>query len=287
MRGVLLVALGMLVSSTIGVGVRAVDAATSWQILVYRSIGTILFLAMVIAIRQQDGMRGVLTKIDPPVLVGGIGLMLASCGVIVAFEHTTVANAFFLVAAAPFIAALLGRALLSEQVRKATWFAIVLGLGGVAIMVGGGLSIGQFWGNIAGLIAAFGFAIFAVSLRWGRSNDLLVLALAGGCFTFLTASFATLMSGTGFSVSMHDLLISLAMGAFQLGCALLLITAGSRSVPAAEIAVLGLVEIVLAPVWVWIIFGENVGLMTVLGGTTVLLAVVIDAITGARKAHAM
>jgi drug/metabolite transporter, DME family len=280
--GALLVALGMLVSSTIGLGVRMTDVATAWQILVYRSVGTVVFLILVIVVRNPRVFGTLAKQIELPGIAGGFGLMLASCGVIVAFDHTTVANALFLVAAAPFITALLGGVLLSERVRPATWFAITLSLIGVAVMVGEGLSLGNFWGNAAGLVAALGLAIFSVSLRWGQSSDLLLLALVGGCMTFVVSTMATIATGAGFSIPIHDILISLSMGAFQLGCALLLIIAGSKSVPAADIAVIGLVEIVLAPVWVWLIFGESVGLVTLIGGAVVLIAIFVDTFTGVR-----
>ncbi|MES0882775.1 DMT family transporter [Roseibium sp. SCP14] len=284
-RGVVLVALGMAVSSTIGLGVRAIDQATPWQILMYRSLGTIGFISIVLVIRNAAEFSASIRQLGPPAIVGGLGLMLASCGVIVAFHHTTVANAFFLVATAPFLAALMGAAFLLEKVRPEAWLAILFGLIGVAIMVGDGLSRGNIWGNIAGLIAAFGLALFAVALRWGRFTNLLVLALVGGCLTFAVATTATAVSGAGFSISVPDLVVSLAMGAFQLGCALLLITAGSPSVPAAEIALLGLVEIILAPIWVWLVFGESVGVLTLMGGATVLGAILFDTVSGMRTAR--
>jgi drug/metabolite transporter, DME family len=283
LRGVVLVALGMAVSSTIGLGFRATEEATAWQILTYRSIGTVMFMAIILGWRNAGGVHSLVRHLTPAALGGGFGLMLASCGVIVAFEHTTVANALFLLATAPFFAAILGSVLLAERVRPEAWIAIALGLVGVAIMVGDGLSRGNFWGNVAGLTAALGLAIFSVALRWGRDTNLLLLALLGGCLTFVVATSATFVTGIGLAVSAQDLLIGLAMGAFQLGCALLLILAGSRSVPAAEIALLGLVEIILAPIWVWLVFGERVGLLTLVGGTTVLIAVLIDTLSGLRR----
>jgi drug/metabolite transporter, DME family len=283
LRGVVLVALGMAVSSTIGLGFRATEEATAWQILTYRSIGTIVFMAIILGWRNAGRLHLLVRHLTPAAFGGGFGLMLASCGVIVAFEHTTVANALFLMATAPFFAAILGSVLLSERVRPEAWIAIALGLVGVAIMVGDGLSRGNLWGNAAGLTAALGLAIFAVALRWGRATNLLLLALMGGCMTFVVATPATFVTGAGLEVSAQDLLIGLAMGAFQLGCALLLILAGSRSVPAAEIALLGLVEIILAPIWVWLVFGERVGLLTLVGGATVLIAVLIDTLSGLRQ----
>ena len=284
-RGVVLVALGMAGSSTIGLGVRSIDQATPWQVLMYRSLGTVGFIAAVLIFKNAAEFSASIRQFRLPAIVGGTGLMLASCGVIIAFHHTTVANAFFLVATAPLFAALMGAVFLAEKVRPEAWGAIGLGLIGVTIMVGDGLSRGDIWGNVAGLIAAFGLALFAVSLRWSRSTDLLVLALAGGGLTFVVAATATAVSGAGFSVSVQDLVISLAMGAFQLGCALLLITAGSTSVPAAEIALLGLVEIILAPIWVWLVFGEHVGLLTLVGGATVLCALLFDTVSGMRSAR--
>ncbi len=90
------------------------------------------------------------------------------------------------------------------------------------------------------------------------------------------------LSGQGLLVSAHDLIWSLAMGVFQLGLALILITSGSRSVPAADMSLFGMIEVVLAPFWVWLFLGETAGLLTLAGGALLLAAIAGDALTGMR-----
>ena len=94
-----------------------------------------------------------------------------------------------------------------------------------------------------------------------------------------TACFST---GDGLAISLHDTLWSLAMGVFQLDLALVLFTMGSRTVPAADMTLLAMTEVVLAPFWVWLVFGETAGVFTLIRGALLLAAVAADAITGVR-----
>ena len=109
-----------------------------------------------------------LRSVGLPGVLGGLGLVMAFSGAIYAFQATSVANAVLLFSASPFFAAILGRALLHEQVSALTWIAIGLAAIGIAVMVGGGLAGGALDGNIAALLSALGFAIFTVTLRWGK-----------------------------------------------------------------------------------------------------------------------
>jgi len=282
-RGVALVLTGSLCSSWIGLGVRMMETATPWQLLIYRSIGAIAFLLVVIAIRNRGRVKTAFCSAGLVYLVGGLGLAAAFTGGIVAMHHASVANAMFLLAGAPFLAAVLGRLVLKERVRPATWVAIIVAMTGVVMMVGEGISFGFFWGNVAGLCGALGLAIFVIALRWGHLTDMLPLNIFGGLFGLVLAGAVCLATGDGVAVSTHDLAIALAMGAFQLGLALVLITLGSRSVPAAELSLLTMAEVVLAPLWVCLVFGETAGTLTLAGGFLLLAAIAGDALTGLRN----
>ncbi|MEM7224182.1 MAG: DMT family transporter [Pseudomonadota bacterium] len=282
-KGVALVLLGSAASSWLGLGVRAMEAATAWQILAFRALGLIVFLTLYIALTNSGRLIALFRGAGLPSLVGGIGLAVVSSGGIVAIQKASVANAMFLIAAAPFMAAVMSHLLLKEKVRTVTWLAIACSFLGIVMMVAEGISFGFFWGNVAGLIAAVGMAVFVVSLRWGHLSDMLPLSLIGGVLVALTALAVTTASGDGLAVSWHDALLGLAMGAFQLGIALVLITRGSRSVPGADLALLTMLEMVLAPFWVWLVFGETAGFYTLIGGALVLGAIALDALTGLRE----
>ena len=109
-----------------------------------------------------------------PALIGGLCLGTAFAGYILALEYTTVANAMFLLASAPFFAALAGRFLLGEGIASYTWVAMLVAAVGIAIMAGDELSLGKGLGEGFGLIAALGFAGLTVSLRARPQTDKLI-----------------------------------------------------------------------------------------------------------------
>jgi len=281
-RGIFLVLTGSICSSWLGLGVRMMESATAWQLLVYRGVGAIAFLLIVIAARNRGRIAEAFRDAGPASLVGGLGLATAFTGGIVAMHQASVANAMFLLAGAPFLAAILGRLVLKERVRPATWLAIATAMAGVVMMVGEGISFGFFWGNVAGLCGALGLAVFIIALRWGHLTEMLPLNIFGGLFGLILAGTVCFAMGDGIAVSAHDAVVALAMGVFQLGLALVLITLGSRSVPAAELSLLTMAEVVLAPLWVYLVYGETAGRFTLLGGALLLAAIAGDALTGLR-----
>ena len=198
-------------------------------------------------------------------------------------HHASIANAMFLLAGAPFLAAILGRLVLKERVRPATWAAIATAMTGVVMMVGEGISFGFFWGNVAGLCGALGLAVFVIALRWGHLTDMLPLNVFGGLFGLALAGAVCFATGDGIAVSPTTRSLPVAMGVFQLGLGLVLITLGSRSVPAAELSLLTMAEVVLAPLWVYLVFGETAGTLTLAGGALLLAAIAGDALTGLRN----
>ena len=283
-RGVLLVVLGAVTASWMGLGVRTMEDATAWQILSFRSFGATVFLLAAILATNPGDLAATLRRAARATLIGGIGIATAFSGVIVALQLTTVANTMFVMAAAPFLAAVIGRMALGEHVRLATWIAIFVSLAGVALMVAENVSFGLIGGNVAALIAALGLAVFIVALRSNRQVSMLPAAALGGLLgTVVALVMCFFVTGVGLALSLHDILLSLALGVFQLGLALLFLVFGARHVPAAEVALLNLTEVVLGPLWVWLAYDEATGIYTLIGGALVLAAVAGDIVTGERE----
>ena len=281
--GVFLVLLAGSLWSTTGFMVRLIHEAQVWQILFYRSVGMTPVLFFVIQYRSQNHFLDILRKAAIPSCLGAIGLVFAFAGGILALQTTTVANAVFLFATTPFFAAILGRILLGEPVRRATWISISIASFGMLIMVSGGLASGRLIGNLAAVLSAIGFAVFTICLRWGKLEDMLPAVFLGGVLTFFTAFMMCRLLNQSLVLSPWDTGVSLFMGAFQLALGLAIYTFGSKVVPAAELTLLSMTEVLLGPIWVWIFMGELVGGWTVVGGAILLASIAGNALTGIRR----
>ncbi len=269
--------------STVGVGIRLIDDAQVWQILLYRSISLSVFLYVVIRLRSGVGPFVQLKRMGWPAVIGGLSLVAAYAGGIYAIQSTSVANAMLLFATAPFMAAVLGRVVLREPVRNATWIAICVSIVGIAIMVADKSTGVAVKGSLAALGSALGFAVFTVSLRWGKSVEMLPAVFLSGLFGIVVMGAICLLMGLPLLLSLNDGGIAMGMGVFQVGAGLILYTLGSRSLPAAELTLLSLAEVLLGPLWVWLFLGETASLNTMIGGFVLLLAIAGNAISGARK----
>ena len=283
-RGLIFVFMAGVLWSTVGLGIRMIDEATVWQILLYRSISLSLFLAMVIYLRSHGNFLKVVKAAGLPGCIAGLSLVGAYSGGIYGIQSTSVANAMLLFAAAPFMAAMLGWIFLRERVRKATCVAILFAILGIGIMVQDKTQSGAaLLGNLSALGGAFGFAVFSVALRWGRSGDMLPAVFLSGIFAIFITSTICFFNGLSFRISVNDTSISMGMGVFQVGAGLVLYTLGSKTLPAAELTLLSLAEVLLGPLWVYLFLNEVATLNTLLGGLVLLLAIAGNAISGARR----
>ena len=280
--GVLLVLAAGICWSSMGLGIRHIVVANVWQILFFRSIALTPLLLLVLTLRARGNPLPIIQKAGLAGGVGGISLVFAFSGGILAVQTTSVANAMFLFAAAPFFAAVLGWLVLKENVRNATWISMMAALVGIIIMVWEGISIGRIIGNVAALISALGFAIFTISLRWKKLEDMLPTVFLAGLFAIIIAWALCQIKGYGLDVPRRDIWIALALGVFQVGAGLILYTLGSKVVPSAELALLSMTEVVFGPFWVWLFLGETAGVYTLLGGIILLIAIASNAISGLR-----
>ncbi len=282
LRGVALVLLAGVCWSSMGLGIRLLEEASPWQLLFYRSLSLTAFLIVFIALRNGGRVAPTFRLAGRSAALGGLALVAAFSGGVVAIVETTVANAMFLFATAPFFAAVLGRLLLGEPVRRATWIAMSVATLGIVVMVAEAISFGAILGNLAAVISALGFAFFTIALRWGRNGDMLPAVVYAGLYTVVFAGGICLATGQGLAVPAGDLGIALGMGTFQVGAGLACYTLGSKAVPAAELALLSMTEVVLGPIWVWLALGEVAGPFTLAGGALLMVAIAGNALSGLR-----
>lgn len=282
-QGVMFVLAAGVLWSTVGLGIRLIGDASVWQILFYRSLSLTPFLFLVLWIRSGGGPMATIRKAGPASVVAGLSLVAAYAGGIFAIQETSVASALLLFASAPFMAALLGWLVLGEPVRRATGLAILFAVIGVAIMVADGFSSGHIVGNLAALASSFAFAVFTVALRWGKGQDMLPSVFLSGLFAIVFSALMCALQGLAFVISVQDISIALAMGVLQIGAGLVLYTIGSSKVPAAELTLLSMGEVLLGPFWVWLFLGETIDRYTLLGGLLLLAAITGNALSGLRR----
>lgn len=284
LTGALLIIAAGALWSVQGVLIRQIHEAGSWAVLFWRSMGMLPVLALWIGPRQiVPAIRGV----GWAGVIGGAGLVLAFGGAIAALQSTTVANAVLLFCASPFIAAIFGLILLREPVSIPTWGAILLAVAGIVIMVGGVGQIGggTAFGSASALLSAAGFAGFTVALRWGHLTNMLPAVLLGGMFATVAGGTAAIVTGQPLAIPPIEAVIAVGMGAVTLTGGMFLYTSGSRVVPAAQATLLSLVEVLLAPVWAWLILAETLSTNSALGGAVLMAAVALNALIGMRQRY--
>ncbi len=282
-QGVVFVLMSGACFSIMGLAIRYIEVADVWQILFYRSLSLTPLLFIVIALRTGNKPIAAILKAGPAGIIGGVALVVAFSGGIYSIQATTVANAMFLFASAPFFAALLGYIILRENVRKATWICMIFATAGIGFMVFEGISLGYLVGNLAAIGSALGFAVFTIALRWRKLNDTMPTVFIAGIFAFITSATICLIQETTFIIPVNDMGISLTLGIFQVGAGLTLYTIGSKTVPAAELTLLSMTEVILGPFWVWLVLGETAGLYTLIGGMILLGAIAGNALSGLRR----
>ena len=282
-RGLFFVFAAGVLWSTVGLGIRLIEEAAVWQILLYRSVSLTGFLFVVIMLRSRESPYLQIRRAGFPAVVAGLALVAAYSGGIYAIQSTSVANAMLLFASAPFLAALLGWVALREPVRRATWIAIFAAVAGIGIMFADKSAGGALLGSLAALGSAFGFAVFTVALRWGKFSEMLPSVFLSGIFAIIITSSICWSLGLSFVLSPNDGGIAMGMGVFQVGAGLVLYTLGSRTVPAAELTLLSMAEVLLGPLWVWLFLGETATMYTLIGGCVLLAAIAGNAISGVRR----
>ena len=257
--------------------VRNIDNAGTipWQYLFAR--GMVIFLLLNVYLFLEEGMDFYknYSKIGMSGTIGGIGLGTAMITFIWSITNTTAAITLLCLAAMPFITALLGFLFLKEKISANVWIAIFVASVGVVIMAIGSSSLGSINGLIFGLASAFGFSIFSVSLRWRKETPKFTTVAFAGLFCCLFSLVVILQNDLNFlSSSKNEGLFALHGTFVCLG--LILYSIGSKAIPAAELTLLSLTEVIGGIFWVWIpIFGINEipTNNTIIGGFLIFMAI--------------
>ena len=281
-QAVVLILTGAIAMSFAALFIRLIDQADGFQILTYRSLSLAGMIATMACTRRRIGFVRFLRSLDRSDVLMGAVLSLAFTTYVFALLNTSVASALFILVASPSIAAFLGWVWLGGRPRPLVWLTIAAAAVGIGIMAGEGIALGRSLGNAYAFSSAALFATMLVIARRSGKKDVLGGTFMGGVLSCLLAAVAAVTIGSGLAISGYDLGISLIMGAFTIGLGIGLVTWGTPHVPAAEVALLALLESVLSPLWVWLFMAEAMSPSEMLGGGVVLGAVSILALSRGR-----
>ena len=251
--------------------IRSFEEASVWQILFLRSffflIATILFLittykSKTIKIIKDSGFSAV---------IGGFVMSFSFVAFVVAMSNTTVANVVFIISTQTMFLAIFGYFYLKEKVSLIGAASIFLAMGGILVMVGDSLSTGSFFGNIVALAIPINFAILVMIVRKNSNLDMVPAIFYSGMFSCIYGLFLS----DSFTFTNHDIFMGFLLGVPQLALGFICITIGSRTTASATIGLLMLVETLFAPVWVWLFLNEIPPLSVFIGGSVIILAIIL------------
>lgn len=280
--GWILVGLSAVAWSTAGFFTRLITEDV-WTMLFWRGVfGGLAFLAMVAVTHRGKVLQAYAG-------LGGGGLILAvtsGLGMIAFISSlmlTTVADVYVIYATVPFLTAGVAWLILGERASWSVLGASALALIGVVVTLTGAAYGGSLIGQFIAFLMTLTMALMAVILRWKR--DIPVMPALG--LSAWIAAFVAFWFCRPFDVSHSDLALLALFGVTQSALGLLLFGLGSRMIPAAEATLLTAIDIPLAPLWVWLAFGEVPGFHTLAGGIIVLAAVAAHMAYELRKPAAL
>ena len=266
--------------SSAGVVTRHIERAEPFEQVFWRSLFAFLFVFAVLLFQKAHPWKAVVAS-GVPGVVSGLMWAIMFTAFLFALSLTTTANALVVMSISPLLTALFAALFLKDPVPVRTLFASAAAALGIAWMFGSSLENHYLGMAVASLIPVAA-AINVVVLRGAAAKlDLVPAVMLGGALSCLIA----LPFALPFDATARDLLLLAFLGVTQLGLPCMLLVIASRRLLAPEIALIGLLEVVLGPLWVWLAVGEEPGRATLIGGAVVIGALAANELAARRAAY--
>ena len=269
-KGSLLAFIAVMLITPDSIFIRLSNIET-WGMLFYR--GAIPFVVVLIGLIffYKNNLLKALVGIGYPGIFYVISFSICNITFIISIQNTNVANTLVMIAMAPMLSAILGSIFLKEVPDSKTWIAIIITLIAVSYIFHDSIEMGNFYGDLFGLITAFGLAGNAVIARFAKNRDLVPSAVIG---KLCVAIFAFFFVDT-FSLVGTDLIFVPLMCVMCVAIPFVLVTIAPRFIPAEEVNLFFLLETIIGPFWVWLIINEQPSIETIQGGSIILLTIAI------------
>jgi len=264
--------------STAGVIVRRIDLP-AWDVSFWRSILLMVTISPLLVLRHRQVLSDI-RDAGASLLLSAIVLAGSFIAFILALGLAPVANVLIVFGATPFITALLARVFLRERLHRHTILAMIAAAVGLMLSVASSVEAGALAGMAVAGIVVLCMSFNYVIVRHRRDVGMQpAIVLAGAISAAIALPFAEPGNATS-----TQLLWLLALGPGQLAAGLLLYMASLKRIPAGRAALLGLLELVLGPIWVWAFDGERPSDLTLLGGAVVIGAAAANVWLDSRRA---
>ena len=243
----------------------------TWGLLFYRGAIPFLIVLIGLIIFYKNNFFKAIIGIGYPGIFYVLSFSICNITFILSIQNTNVANTLVMVAMAPMISAILGSIFLKEIPDLKTWVAIIITLISVAYIFHDSIEMGKFYGDLFGLITAFGLACNAVIARYAKNRDLVPSAVIG---KLCVAIFAFFFVDT-FALVEKDIIFVPLMCIMCVAIPFVLVTIAPRFIPAEEVNLFFLLETIIGPFWVWLVINEQPSIETIQGGTIIILTIAV------------
>ena len=247
-----------------------------WQYLFTR--GLVIFILLNVYLYLNEGLKFYknYSKIGISGILGGVGLATAMITFIWSISNTSAAVTLLCLASMPFITALLGFMFLKEKISLTVWISIFVATFGIAVMAFGNAEKNTLPGLIFGLASAVGFSIFSVTLRWRKSTPKFTTVALAGLFCCIFSTAFILINDLSFLSTNKNEALFATHG--TLVCSgLILYSIGSKNIPATDLTLLSLTEVIGGIFWVWLPWlgiNEVPSTNTIIGGFFIFVAII-------------
>ena len=228
-----------------------------WQYIFGRGLTIFIILNLYLYFEEGINFYKNYKKVGRSGIIGGCGLGIAMISFIYSITNTTAAITLLCLAAMPFFTAVLAYLFLKEKISLNVWVSIFIASVGIIIMAVGNTEKSSFIGFLFGITSSIGFSVFSVTLRWRKETPKFTTVAIAGLFCFVFAAIIILITQQQFfSTSYNSSMFSLHGSLVCFG--LILYSIGSKVIPAAELTLLSLTEVIGGIFWVWLpLFGIN------------------------------
>ena len=277
-KGSLLAFIAVMLITPDSIFIRLSNIET-WGMLFYR--GAIPFVVVLIGLIffYKNNLLKALLGIGYPGIFYVISFSICNITFLISIQNTNVANTLVMIAMAPMLSAILGSIFLREVPDQKTWIAIIITLISVTYIFYDSIEMGNFYGDLFGIITAFGLACNAVIARFAKDRDLVPSAVIG---KLCVAIFAFLFVDS-FSLVGTDLIIVPLMCVMCVAIPFVLVTIAPRFIPAEEVNLFFLLETIIGPFWVWMVIKEQPSIETIQGGAIIILTIGIHSYLKLKK----